>query len=180
MLTMHSPWNGSRRSGHWLTALAARWPIAAALLLVGMAALFAASAQAATVTLVSNFGSVSTNANMVGDVNASNTNIQAQKFTTGANTSGYTLESLKFKVGDYDGTNITPRVSIYSVGSDGNPGSGLYSLTGTITSAGNKTFTAPANAALEASTGTCPASTPSPPWNRAAPTSPTSWERRSS
>ena len=149
MLTMHSRWNGSRRSGHWLTE---RWPIAAALLLVGMAALFAAPAQAATVTLVSNFGSVGNNAHVVGDLNASVTRIQAQKFTTGANTSGYTLESLKFKVDVYDGANITSRVSIYSVGSDGKPGSGLYSLTGTITSTGNKTFTAPANATLEAST----------------------------
>ena len=85
MLTMHSRWNGSRRSGHWLTE---RWPIAAALLLVGMAALFAAPAQAATVTLVSNFGSVGNNAHVVGDLNASVTRIQAQKFTTGANTSG--------------------------------------------------------------------------------------------
>ena len=152
MLTMHSPRNGSRRCGRRLTALAARWSIAAALLLVGMVALFAAPAQAATVTLVSNFGSVSTNANTVGDLNASNTNIQAQKFTTGANTSGYTLESLKFKVGVYDGANITPRVSIYSEGNDGNPGSGLYSLTGMVTSTGNKTFTAPANATLDAST----------------------------
>ena len=58
--------------------------------------------------------------------------IQAQKFTTGANTSGYTLESLKFKVDVYEGANITSRVSIYSEGSDGKPGSGLYSLTGTI------------------------------------------------
>ena len=149
MLTMHSRWNGSRRSGHWLTE---RWPIAAALLLVGMAALFAAPAQAATVTLVSNFGSVGNNAHVVGDLNASVTRIQAQKFTTGANTSGYTLESLKFKVDVYDGANITSRVSIYSVGSDGKPGSGLYSLTGTITSTGNKTFRAPANATLEAST----------------------------
>ena len=62
---MHSRWNGSRRSGHWLTE---RWPIAAALLLVGMAALFAAPAQAATVTLVSNFGSVGNNAHVVGDL----------------------------------------------------------------------------------------------------------------
>ena len=59
---------------------------------------------------------------------------------------------MKFKVDVYDGANITSRVSIYSVGSDGKPGSGLYSLTGTITSTGNKTFTAPANATLEAST----------------------------
>ena len=152
MLTMHSPWNGSRRSGHWLTALAARWPIAAALLLVALAILVATPAQAETVTLVSNFGSVGTNAHTVGDSSATNTFIQAQKFTTGANTGGYTLESLKFKVNGYDGGNITPRVSIYSEGSDGNPGSSLYVLTGTITNAGDKTYTAPADATLDAST----------------------------
>ena len=145
MLTMHSPWNGSRRSGQWLTALAARWPIAAALLLVALAILVATPAQAATVTLVSNFGSVSTDAHTVGDSSASDTFIQAQKFTTGANTDGYTLETLKFQVGTYDGANITPRVSIYSEENDGNPESSLYVLTGTITSTGDKTYTAPAD-----------------------------------
>ena len=40
--TMYFPRNGSRRGGRRLTALAARWQIAAALLLVGLAALFAA------------------------------------------------------------------------------------------------------------------------------------------
>ena len=149
---MHIPSNGRRSFGRRLTALAARWPIAAALLLVGMAALLAAPAEADTVTLVSNFGSVSTSASTVGDSNASNTFIQAQKFTTGANTDGYTLETLKFQVGTYDGANITPRVSIYSEGNDGNPGSSLYVLTGTITSTGHKTYTAPADATLGAST----------------------------
>ena len=48
--------------------------------------------------------------------------------------------------------NITPRVSIYSEGSDGNPGSSLYVLTGMITNAGDKTYTAPADATLDAST----------------------------
>ena len=57
---MHIPSNGRRSFGRRLTALAARWPIAAALLLVGMAALLASPAQADTVTLVSNFGSVTT------------------------------------------------------------------------------------------------------------------------
>ena len=150
---MHIPSSNGRRSvGRRLTALAWRWPIAAALLLVGMAALVATPAQAATVTLVSNFGSLSTSASTVGDPNASSTFIQAQKFTTGANTDGYTLETLKFQVANYDGANITPRVSIYSEGNDGNPGSSLYVLTGTITSTGDKTYTAPADATLDAST----------------------------
>ena len=59
---------------------------------------------------------------------------------------------MKFQVGTYDGANITPRVSIYSEGNDGNPGSSLYVLTGTITSTGDKTYTAPADATLDAST----------------------------
>ena len=42
---MHLPRNGSRRGGRRLTALAARWQIAAALLLVGLAALFATTAS---------------------------------------------------------------------------------------------------------------------------------------
>ena len=55
MLTMHSPRNGSRRCGRRLTALAARWSILAALLLVAFAALLALPAQAQTATtLVSN------------------------------------------------------------------------------------------------------------------------------
>ena len=73
-------------------------------LLAALAALVATPAQADTVTLVSNFGSVSTSgSHAVGDSSATATFIQAQKFTTGANTDGYTLETLKFKVGFYDG-----------------------------------------------------------------------------
>ena len=133
---MHIPSNGRRSIGRRLTVLAARGPIAAALLLVGMAALLAAPAEATTVTLVSNFGSVSSGAHNVGDTTASATFIQAQKFTTGSHTDGYTLESLKFKVGVNDGLNITPKVSIYTEGNDGNPGSSLYVLTGNLASGG--------------------------------------------
>ena len=48
---MHFPRNSHRRGGRRLTALAARWRIAAALLLVGLAALFATTAQAQTATV---------------------------------------------------------------------------------------------------------------------------------
>ena len=122
------------------------------MVLVALAAVFATPAQAQTVTLVSNFSSVVSNGSTVGDANATYTFIQAQKFATGANTDGYTLTSLKFQVGTYDGTNITPRVSIYDEGSGGNPGSSLYVLTGTLTSSGDKTFMAPADATLNAGT----------------------------
>ena len=152
---MRFPQNSRRRSGLRLTAKAARWQIAAALLFVALAALFAtpAHAQNPTVTLVSNFGSVGTDGLVVGDTNASTALILAQKFTTGAFKNGYTLDSLEFKVRYKTGANITPQVSIYTEGSGGNPGSSLYELTGTLSSAGrNVTFTAPADATLQANT----------------------------
>ena len=152
---MRFPQNSRRRSGLRLTAKAARWQIAAALLFVALAALFAtpAHAQNPTVTLVSNFGSVGTDGLVVGDTNASTALILAQKFTTGAFKNGYTLDSLKFKVKYKTGANITPQVSIYTEGSDGNPGSSLYELTGTLSSAGRDViFTAPADATLQANT----------------------------
>ena len=48
---MHFPRNSHRRGGRRLTALAARWQIAAALLFVALAALFATTAQAQTATV---------------------------------------------------------------------------------------------------------------------------------
>ena len=148
------PRNSHIRSGPRLTAKVARWQVAVALLLVAivaLVALFATPAQAQTqaqnpiVTLVSNFDSVGTDRLVVGDTNASNALIQAQKFTTGAFKNGYTLRSLKFQVTNRTGQNITPRVSVYTEGSDGNPGSSLYELGGHINSAhGTNTFNASA------------------------------------
>ena len=62
------------------------------------------------------------------------------------------LNSVKFKVLRYGGANIEARVSIYTEGADGNPGTSLYVLTGSVGSNGDKTFTALADAALEADT----------------------------
>ena len=152
---MRIPRNSHCRSGPRPTAKVARWRVVVALLFVALAALFAtpAHAQNPTVTLVSNFGSVGTDGLVVGDTNASTALIQAQKFTTGAFKNGYTLQSLKFKVRYRTGQNITPRVSIYTEGSDGKPGSSLYRLTGHINStAGRSLFGAPAGAALRPNT----------------------------
>ena len=121
--------------------------------LLGFAALLALQAQAQTeVTLVSNFTSLGSGQSTVGDVSATATFTQAQKFTTGANADGYTLTSVTFDVGTYAGGNVTARVSIYTEANDGNPGSSLYVFTGTVTSTGEKTFTAPSNATLVAGT----------------------------
>ena len=122
-------------------------------LLVAFAAFLAPPVQAQTeVTLVSNFSSPGTTLFAVGDISAASTFIQAQKFTTGANADGYTLTSVTFNVGAYEGANITPRVSVYTEATDGNPGSSLYGFTGTITGGGATTFTAPSNATLVAET----------------------------
>ena len=156
---MRIPRNSRRRSGPRLTAKVARWQVAAALLFVALVALLVTPAHAQTqaqnptVTLVSNFDSAGTDGLTVGDTNASTALILAQKFTTGAFKNGYTLDSLKFKVRYKTGANITPQVSIYTEGSDGNPGSSLYELTGTLSSAGRDViFTAPADATLQANT----------------------------
>ena len=52
----------------------------------------------------------------------------AQKFTTGSNAAGYTLSSLVVYIADTPSL-ATPKVSIYRAGSDGNPGTSLYTLT---------------------------------------------------
>ena len=121
--------DGSRRGGRRLTALAARWQIAAALLLVGLAALVATPAQADTVTLVSNFGSVSTSASRSGPERLLHLHPGAEVHD-GSEHGRIHPGDVEVQVGTYDGTNITPRVSIYSEGNDGNPGSSLYVLTG--------------------------------------------------
>ena len=113
---------------------------------------FAAPAQAQT-TLVSNFESRATGqSQVVGDNLATNIFSQAQKFTTGSNTGGYTLNSAKFFVFVHDGAGAVGKVSIYSAAASGEPGTQLHVLTGTISGTGEMTFSAPANTILEAGT----------------------------
>ena len=102
---------------------------AAAGLLLVFAALFAAStaAQAQTVqTLVSNTGQDRDNSNL--NVGGSTGWVQAQGFTTGDNTDGYTLSSVDvfFQFGFGSGDEVT--VSIYGADASGNPGSSLHVL----------------------------------------------------
>ena len=85
----------------------------------------------------------------------------AQKFTTGTNAAGYALSSVDVYIADTPSL-ATPKVSIYRAGSDGNPGTSLYTLTnpasfngeeswGTYDATAFNTFTA-ANATLEPNT----------------------------
>ena len=75
-----------------------------------------------------------------------------QGFTTGSDTAGYTLEAID--IGYNDSSNTAFSASIWSSFiADGSPDSLLYSLTPPATfSAGNLTFTAPANATLTSGT----------------------------
>ena len=76
----------------------------------------------------------------------------AQKFRTGAGQGGYTLTSITLNAALFgDSGNTSARVSIYSADANGNPGSSVIVLTGSL-SAGDVTFTAPANSTLNAST----------------------------
>ena len=75
----------------------------------------------------------------------------AQRFTTGSNTDGYTLSSIDIGYNDTDSTAFS--ASIWDTRNNDFPNTLLYSLTPPATfSAGNLTFTAPANATLDAST----------------------------
>ena len=77
---------------------------------------------------------------------------KAQQFTTGGNTSGYNLDSVELKVGNYENVMVTVR--LYS-DSSGNPGTSIFTFTnptaGVVANSDN-TFTAPANTTLMAST----------------------------
>ena len=114
---------------------------------------FAVPAHAQTqVTLVSNYASRhATETLTVGDQSATETLLQAQRFGTGPRPIGYPLTSVKFRVANLDDENVSPRVSIYSLGSNSDPGTELYLLSGTF-SEGEVTLTAPANTVLAANT----------------------------
>ena len=88
----------------------------------------------------------------VGDRNASNTRIQAQKFRTGPKAEGYMLRTVTFYLFVVSAANVAERVSIYTADADGNPGSIKYVLTGDFSDIGHTTFTAPANAVLDPNT----------------------------
>ena len=106
--------------------------------------------------LVSNIGTGGVGATgrdgvAVGDTSSA-TYIQAQKFRTGTHPAGYRLTGLRFYVDSLSSNNVTPQVSLYTAGSDGNPGTSLYVFTGTLTTTGYTTLVAPADATLEPDT----------------------------
>ena len=140
---MHFPRNSHRRGGRRLAALTARWQIAAALLFVALAALFATTAQAQDVTLVSNTGE---------SVSSGSSNFLAQSFETGANANGYTITEVQIYLRSAAGSSTS--VKIRENGSNDEPGNLVATLTNpaTLTTEALNTFTAPANTTLAAST----------------------------
>ena len=140
------PRTGHRRGGRRLAALAARWRVAAALLVVALAALSATPAQAqnANVVLVRNINQADSTSYSGDLLNYTH----AQTFTTGDNAGGYTLSSIEV---DFK-TSPTPSgldFSLWSVDSDGEPSVELVDLTGPASpSGGVNAFTAPSGTKL--------------------------------
>ena len=116
---------------------------AAVAILLAFAALLALPLQAEADTLVSNLGQTK--------INSATSDDRAQAFTTGSNTAGYNLTSVEIGYNDAEGDTFS--ASIWTVDANSKPSTLLYSLVapGTFT-AGTLTFTAPANATLDADT----------------------------
>ena len=116
-----------------------------------------ATTQTYTVTvtrpriLVSSTGQTSGGSAETGKHNGNQTK-HAQKFTTGSNPAGYTLDEVKIHLGT-NGNAAAPVITVNS-GSGNNPGAFLYTMTNpaTITDETTNTFTAPSGATLEADT----------------------------
>ncbi len=97
------------------------------------------------VKLVGNLDSESSGDLTIGEYQTS-TGVGAQAFTTGNNPEGYVITGVEINV-SVASSNRTALVSIQSSNN-----SKLYDLTGSVTSAGVQSFTAPENATLNAST----------------------------
>ena len=119
--------------------------LAAALLVAVAASAFGAPALAQTVTtLVSNTGQGD-------DDQVSSTSGRAQGFTTGSNTTGYTLHSIDIVSEDAAGDSFT--ATLYTANTSGYPGTSVATLAVPSSFvAGTLTFTAPAATTLLAST----------------------------
>ena len=113
------------------------------------------SAAAQTVTtFVSNIGQAGsgTPRTTIGDYELSGFTFKfslGQKFTTGGAENGYTFSAVDVSANSF-GSDSSPRVSIYTAGPSGAPGSSVYVLSNpmTLTSGATNTFSAPANATL--------------------------------
>ena len=157
-VTLPSPLRRSepprRRRGRWSGRGRPRVLRGASLLLQAgalLAALAPTAAQAQNVTLISNDGQSGAAFNRAVGTSGTFQFTQAQQFTTGANTGGYTLSAV-------DGTTttapagVTPTVSICN-SSSGSPGSTCTTLTNPASFAvGKLTWTAPAGTTLAANT----------------------------
>ena len=101
--------------------------------------------------LVSSTGQTSGGSAITGN-NAGSQHRHAQKFTTGSNPAGYTLDEVRIHLGS-NGNDAAPVITVNS-GSGNNPGAVLYTMTNpaTITDGATNTFTAPSGATLEADT----------------------------
>ena len=98
--------------------------------------------------LISNVGQTAA----TGAAQVSTSQSQAQGFTTGSDSGGYTLGSVELAVSSFSGTASDITVSIYSE-SSGDPGTVVHTLTTPASiSAAVTTFTAPSGATLAAST----------------------------
>ena len=102
----------------------------------------------ATGALISNVGQTAA----TGDAQVSTSQSQAQGFTIGSDSGGYTLGSVELAVSSFSGTASDITVSIYSESSV-NPGTVVHTLTTPASiSAAVTTFTAPSGATLAAGT----------------------------
>ena len=101
--------------------------------------------------LVSNTGQTSNGTTITGN-NGGNQTKHAQKFTTGSNPTGYTLDEVRLYIGSA-GNASGPVITINS-GTGNNPGTVIYTLDnpGTFTSDTVNSFTAPSGTTLDADT----------------------------
>ena len=108
-------------------------------------------ARASHDVLVSNTGQTSGGSTETGN-HAGSQKRHAQKFTTGSNPTGYTVDEVRIYVGTA-GDNAVPVITINSGGGT-NPGTVLHTMTNpaTLTSGAVTTFTAPAGTTLDADT----------------------------
>ena len=106
--------------------------------------------EPSTRVLVSNTGQDADGQQSTGSIGGFLTR-NAQRFTTGSNTGGYTLEEVKISLTDV-GANSVPVITI-NAGIGVNPGTVLYNLTNPANlSSDTNTFTPPADATLSADT----------------------------
>ena len=158
------PASGSRAPARRGLVRSARALAAAALLALSGALALPAAAQAQEIALVSNISESGTQVTFVtpvgfqlGGIDSGETRI-SQRFTTGPNTAGYSLQSVVLNLGTNLGSGSVVQVAIHEE-SSGNPGTLLGVLDNPAdpfgdnpAAAGNRTFSAPSALSLDANT----------------------------